>query len=544
MKIALLVLLAVIGTTSTYAADRGARFQNLDRMIQELNLREYYQRGERAKRPVKIAIFDNGFAGAEQEIGKSLPANTRIIDGPVKNPGPEDVHGFYMARIVWSLLSLGGTDTRYAPSELLLYRTSGFTNFKEAVDSAIASRVDIVLYSQTWDYGGNFDGRGFINKIVDKALDAGILWINSSGNTGNSTYNSGIETGADDWVKLPGRNSSVELRCEKNPQGKCPLRAVLSWNDFTDNSEDGTDKDLDFVIADDTLSIVASSGLKQEKKPAPGAPGVSQYPREIITAELKPGLYFLRVKNRSKNFSARDRFRISVQGDFLSMKNADSEESVLPPADNARVISVGASDTDRSSLSRSLLKPELSAKSLVTLSKQENFKGTSNSAAMVAAGAAILLSRNPELTRAEFIRRTGFRSRGSQSQSGNGLPLSYLGFQPTGENGCFQQLDSTQAPQYIRYAVAQGGALVETNAGAKIFYPFDPIRLMPQIRRNAPNDMLVVSQAGPGIYARSGLWNMPQGMIELVQTPQGTALCGQNEQNSTLPGWTRSFRLP
>ena len=523
------------------ATERGARFQNLDQMIEALNLRAYFKEGMRPRRAVKVAIFDNGFKDAEKEIGLSLPRRTVIVPGPVPLQGEEEVHGFYMARILWSLLSLGGTDERYQPAELRLYRTFGYSNFQAAIEDAIAQKVDVILYSQTWDYGGNFDGRGFINKLVDRALDAGILWINSSGNTGTTTYNGRIEDGRDGWLKLPGRNDSVEIRCPKNPLGKCPLRAVLSWNDFNDDVKIGSDKDLDFVLTDDALNIVQASSLRQVKTEEEAkTPGTSQYPREIITAELQPGVYFLRVKKKSENFSARDSLRISVQGDSLQMRNADREENVLPPADNPRVIAVGASDTERASASRRLRKPELKADSLVVLSKQEQFKGTSNTAAMVAAGAAILKSLKPALDRAGFLAAV---SRGAGATIGRGLPLEALGFGPTGR-GCFETLSEEGAPDHVLYALSLGGRLVKTDAGAKVFYPFDPLEVIDNVYRREAADMIVMTAEGAGVYNRSGLRQMPAGMIELAELPRGQRLCPRGGDEGTGPAWAKRFRLP
>jgi hypothetical protein len=539
--LALVLALSFLPVTSR-AAERGARFQNLDQMIEALNLRRYFNQTQRPTRPVRVAIFDNGFKDAEKEIGRSLPRNTVIVPGPVALQGEEEVHGFYMARILWSLLSLDGTDERYRPAEFRLYRTFGYSNFKAAIDDAIARKIDVILYSQTWDYGGNFDGRGFINQLVDKALDAGILWINSSGNTGTTTYNGAIEDGRDGWLKLPGRNDSVEIRCPKTPLGKCPLRAVLSWNDFKDDIALGSDKDLDFVLTDDALNIVQASSLRQVKTAEEAnAPGTSQYPREIITAELKPGVYFLRVKKKSENFTARDALRISVQGDSLQMRNADRSETVLPPADNPRVIAVGASDTERASMSRRLRKPELKADSLVILSKQEQFKGTSNTAAMVAAGAAILKSIRPSLTREDFLAAVG-QGANAGATVGRGLPLEVLGFAPTGR-GCFKPLREDGAPDHVLYALSLGGRLVDTNAGAKVFYPFDPVSVVANVYRRQPNDLIVMTSEGPGVYHRSGLRQMPEGMIELVELPRGQRLCPSIEE-STGPAWAKRFRLP
>ena len=519
----------------------GARFQNLDRMIEELNLRPYFQEGVRARKRLKVAVFDNGFRGAAGEIGRSLPRSTKIHRGPVPIQGEEEVHGFYMARIFWSLLSLDGEDNRYAPVELHLYNTFGYSNLKAAVDDAIRNRVDLVLYSQTWEYGGNFDGRGFINTQISRAVDAGILWINNSGNVGNTTFNAGIETGEDDWVQLPGRNSSVEVRCLPNPTNECQVRAVLSWNDFSDDVEQGSDKDLDFVITDDTLNVIQGSSLTQSKE-AGDRPGSSKYPREIVMAKLKPGLYFFRVKNRSKNFDRKDRLRLVVDGEFLQMDRHDREESLLPPADNAGVITVGALDSERSSLSQRHHKPELWTNSLVSLSQKENFKGTSNSAAMVAAGATILLSIDPNLSRDDIIRQTG-NWQPPAPVTGQGLPLPMLGFMPTSREGCFSPVNPEELdlPANITYALNFEGTLVQTTAGLKIFYNYDPIRLAPRVMRRAPNDILVITAQGPALFPRGTM--LPQNFVELVQTPMGQKVCGTTAPIS-LPAWSKLFRLP
>src|SRR5687768_13573524 len=100
MKLALLALIAIATSYAAPAAssftalgaERGARFQNLDQMIEDLNLRSYFTDGQRARKRLKIAVFDNGFRGAKKEIGRSLPKNTRIHKGPVAQQGEEETH--------------------------------------------------------------------------------------------------------------------------------------------------------------------------------------------------------------------------------------------------------------------------------------------------------------------------------------------------------------------------------------------------------------------------------------------------------------------
>lgn len=532
----LLALLALLLPVSSLAEDSGARFQNLDQMIEELNLRPYFALSPR--RNLKIAVLDNGFRYADEEIGKSLPANTEIHDGPVPVQGEEDSHGFYMARILWSLLSLDGQDKRYAPAEFHLYRSYGYTNLKAAVDDVIARDIDLVLYAQTWEYGGNHDGRGFINALINRAVDSGVLWINNSGNFGAGTFNAAIETGRDDWLRLPDANSAIEVRCEQHP-GKCALRAVLSWNSFSDDVETGTDKDLDLVLTDDTLNVRASASLIQKANPPTNQPGYSRYPREILQAEIEPGLYFLRVKNRSGNFGAGDRLRITTSGEFVTMSRADKRESLLAPADNPRVVSVGALDSERTSVSERLRKPELWTNSLAVL-PGGSYKGSSNSAAMVAAGAAVLLSLEGRLTREHLITRTSHPI--PAGDVGRGYSLEQLGFSPTGPGGCFLPVTlGPNVPHYVQHLLQYQGTLVETNAGPKLMYPYDPIRLLPGIVRYRFDDMLVITPQGPGIFARMGLWNMPPGFFELVETPWGQKICGGS---ANVPHFGRAFRLP
>ncbi len=83
----LLALLVLLLPLSASTNDRGARFQNLDRMIEELNLRPYFKPGMSPKRRLKVAVLDNGFRHAAEEIGRSLPADTQIHPGPVEQQG-------------------------------------------------------------------------------------------------------------------------------------------------------------------------------------------------------------------------------------------------------------------------------------------------------------------------------------------------------------------------------------------------------------------------------------------------------------------------
>ncbi|RYZ79835.1 MAG: protease, partial [Proteobacteria bacterium] len=56
-------------------------FKNISSHQSSLGFNKYYD--TKNARPVKIAIFDKGFSGFEAEIGRTLPANTYYVAGPV-----------------------------------------------------------------------------------------------------------------------------------------------------------------------------------------------------------------------------------------------------------------------------------------------------------------------------------------------------------------------------------------------------------------------------------------------------------------------------
>jgi hypothetical protein len=369
--------------------------------------------GSRQERQVKIAVLDKGFQGWSEQAGRTLPENVEHFEGPIAADKEtiETPHGRLMAEILSSLLWGSAKTSNYKEGpafKLSLYNVAGFTNFKSAIDSIIKDKVDIVLYSEVWELGGNSDGQGFINKEVTRAIRSGVLWINAAGNFSGRTYNGGIEVGTDDWLKLPNQNSALEINCRPLKEVEnCNLRLVLTWNDFKDDTEKGTSKDLDLVLMDDLLNVKAVSQLKQTQAEGEAKAGESKYPRESLSIEIPKGKYFVKVKSRSKTWTSRDRLRITADGDFLDMPKSTTGETLLNPADNVNAVTVGAWDSDRSSRSFQRGKPEILAPSSVKDQKGKEFRGSSNAAAMVAAAAVLLKSHYPQMTREGFLRSIG-----------------------------------------------------------------------------------------------------------------------------------------
>ena len=541
-------------------------FQNLNQLANEIGITGFRVK-PRAPQLVKVAILDNGFRGYQEQIGKTLPATTQYHAGPIAvDSQAEESHGLFMAQIVAGLLDCAGAGT--LPVEIHLFSAYGYTNLSAAVDQVVAEKFDVVLYSQVWEYGGNANGRGFINAVVNKATDAGVIWVNAAGNFADSTFVAAVQADTDDWAKLPGPNNSVQVRCQAHENGgtessaqpadekNCHLRAVLSWNDFKDDVNMGTDKDLDLVLTDDTLKIVQSAALTQKKVLDANSQGQSLYPREILEADVVPGLYYLRVKIRSQNFNrVRDRLKITTSGDYVQLQNAtNSTESLLSPADNASVITVGASDSEKSSQGVSENKPEISFDSAVKLKNGEIYKGTSNSAAIAAAGVIILKAFHPTLTRAQAISmvRGGLKSEtgatpphgggsgnggGSgdgttpsgppNGRAGAGLPLEILGFGATGVGGCFLPVQLPVQSMGVTQLLQRGAVGVMTTNGPKIFTPVDPLLYLPGWQRRQTDDILIVSLQGFSLVPRAQEPYLNNLGYEVTQFPLDTFICGQ-----------------
>jgi len=393
---------------------------NLDEIAKQLKVAEF--KGKKFSRKLKVAILDNGFSGWEQELGKDLPKDTVYHNGKASDADRNETvsfHGLFMAKILTQVIAKSGAQADY---ELHLFNAFGYTKFADAVETVVREKFDIVLYAQVWEFGGNGDGKGFINNLVTKAVEAGVLWVNAAGNFGRLTYKSRVDgkvEGTDEWAQFrdgKGKSTdSVKMFCKAPAKEKCSLRLVLAWNDFKEDAETGTDKDLDLFVLDAKGNVVVSSERNQKLTKDPSDKMASMFPRELIEPQaqqnghadpalLDSGTYSIKVKIKSKNFSAsQDQLRLTLSGPHLSFESPTVGETLLPPADHPGVLVVGASDDVQTNQSKTLKKPDISVKSLVKLKDGSAPFSTSNAAAMVAGVAILHLGTGVENNRAAVV---------------------------------------------------------------------------------------------------------------------------------------------
>ncbi|MCX6116664.1 MAG: hypothetical protein NT027_03920 [Proteobacteria bacterium] len=390
---------------------------NLPQLIQTIQATRWHERGSHCEGHT-FAILDNGFSGLQESLGIRLPLDLKVEKAPA-NAAVETPHGTKLAELIWALC----TGSRvYSPSRkgpsIRLYNTNGYTNFKAAVDDIVRSPVDIVLYSQVWEFGGNFDGKGFINALVNKVTDKGIRWVNAAGNFAQASWQGPLSIASNKEAKLPFAERYIRLSVSS---GINPLKLTLAWNDFSEDKDYRTSQDLDLFLEDADGKQIAKADLIQDGAIRAQDPKYSLYAREQINTEVKPGIYLVRVvaKDPTK-FSNQSRIRISATGSDVTFIDQTPEQSIMIPADNASVITVGADDADISSAGKVMEsnshKPEILAPSILEFDVGLSFAGSSSAAAVVAAGMAIYESTCGRMHQQTWIARFARNDFGAPSQ--------------------------------------------------------------------------------------------------------------------------------
>jgi len=334
---------------------------------------------------VKIAILDNGFMGYSAKSGM-LPDSAELIEGPVNGQLPS-AHGLSMAQIVWAMTGKNAEGPKF-----YLINANGFSNFRAAIQFIIDQKVDLVLYAQNWSFGGNFDGKGFINAQVSRAIDSGAIWINAAGNHGGLVYNQSVK-------KHLARKAPLEF---ENLLDENPVSIVLNWNDFSDTETIATKKDLNLFIYDANDKIIGSSELIQDggevvAKAEGEAEKRSKYARETISVRQLPrGKYRIVIKDASGNFESKDQLRVHLINEKPgSLKFDDRTEGyeIFPPADHPQVLTVGEVGpvSAQGPTMDGRVKPDLWINdSRVSFSNGAQTRGSSNASAIFCGITAIL----------------------------------------------------------------------------------------------------------------------------------------------------------
>lgn len=343
-----------------------------------------YRGGSQA---AKVCVLDLGFAGYQGLLGTELPQNTEAVsfraDGDI-SAGLS--HGTACAEVIHDM----------APgASLLLVNYSTDVEHHNAVDWIIGQNVDIISYSQGWLSAGAGDGTGPICADVDKAHQAGIVWVSAAGNSGLQHWQGLFrDRSADTWHEFDSQGVKdtdyFAFWIEKGDR----FSVWLNWDDWGNwNGSAYTGAaghDYDLYLYDKDFQEIAKSTYRQSK----GA-----LPIEGISFEAKArGWRYIRVKKRSSQRNCRLELFFT---NASQLEHVDPYGSINVPADSPHAIAVGATDwaddgshlySSRGPTSDKRTKPDLTAPSGVSTETYGKFSfyGTSASTAHVAGAIALL----------------------------------------------------------------------------------------------------------------------------------------------------------
>ncbi len=416
------------------AAGKGVSLNGVEKLRERYGLTAFDKVpniGARLK-TIKIAVLDNGY-GDTTTLGEDLPDTVfKLVStysdefitthnlgtpGKVKALDSGDAHGRQMAMLAWAMTGL----KKEAAPQFLLLNANGFTNFRRAIQTAINEKVDIILNSQNWEYGGNFDGRGHVNAEVSKATRAGILWVNAAGNYAGSVYNATVALDDSKHLKIGSKDKGLRLQSRLDRAG---VKITLAWNSFSEREDTGTDKDLDLFVLDSKGVVIANgtSELNQivNKAGVAKEEGQSYLAAETIETTLniteKDKPYRIKVFAKSGNFTAADRIRITITNtskpyfsyeekkmvEAVALLDFQPRQEIMVPADHPEVIAVGDLTTasSRGPTMDGRIKPDVVLRySDAEFTDGEGFAGTSNAAAYFAGILAMTKAYVPNLTR-------------------------------------------------------------------------------------------------------------------------------------------------
>ena len=381
---------------------------------------------------IKVAVLDYGFDGLGSGRGY-LPEGAEVVEhydpGLVRRFGlgdpdyrkpfePLNRHGREMAQIVWSVAG-----SQPGGPKFLLLNANGPTMLRRAVRYAIEAHVDVILFSGSFEGGGSGDGKGPIDRVVDEAVARGILWINAAGNYGGRVYNGPVRVLPDGYLKLRDTPDIAALRF-RNRADENTITVTLTWNDYKDEEDAGTDKDLDLFVEDWAGRQVGSSEKVQVSGDRVATADETRNPRErVVLADLPANphvptdpdfCYRIRVKARRGRFSAGDRIRIlltaardsyipagaSLPEEAVTFVDAGNQGELYPPADHPGVLTVGEAGPSSSvgPTADGRGKPDVVLEdSRAYFTDGQVTFGSSNAAAYLAGVAVLLKAAEPSL---------------------------------------------------------------------------------------------------------------------------------------------------
>jgi len=387
----------IIAVSSFEVASQGGcanmRTPSIEDVIKDTNISSLVADGKLTGKGVRIGILDTEFDGLIDFI-KCTNATIRLRDDyavevydNVAGDDEENRHGTKVLQVIYSI----------APdAELFLCDFRNYTEFVGCINWMIRDDIDVdIINNSTNVISLPHDGTNLWSQAVDLAVNSNTLWVNSAGNYArgylytNFNYVDEFCTSncPHEWSVASGPNESLFINPATINTDVDHISILLSW-------EYPSDIDLDLRISfDQDAEPLESNSVV-----------IDGTPLEWITI---PFTESFKLQVVDKNGTARGRkFALAIEYvDFATLFDLDDgANTILAPADNPNVITVGALEMDNETRapysSFGTIRNEDNKPDIMTIgtiqTPTDNFVGTSAATPLVVGVAALLMQNFPD----------------------------------------------------------------------------------------------------------------------------------------------------
>ena len=354
---------------------------------------------------IKVGVIDRGFSGFSDIMGTEVPATVEarcyIWLGQHSQNLPDCSDGGTHGTIVSeSVLDISPQVTLYISDPQSL------SELRDAVDWMISEGVSVINHSRLWTFDGPGDGTSPLSisplNSIDRAVTAGIVWVNAAGNQATGTW---FKRGPFDYTTetIDGeevrflRFSGSEIRNNSYIGGRLELR----WDDDWGGAE--TDLDL-FALTSGTDEIALQSIDLQS-----GSAGHNPY-------ESVGSLATFDVMVAHRGGPEPDWVQLVGWGPTRLTLNSSGTGSIINPAESASpgMLAVGAAPwydvnilsgfSSRGPAPDGRIKPDVVAANCgETATGGQGFCGTSQASPHVAGMAALVRQRFPNYSPTQVV---------------------------------------------------------------------------------------------------------------------------------------------